>query len=66
MSQDFPIKRLICDPYDNRVRERQIKRGILTLEQLAKHIATLPDEAGNAEQFQVELGGDENGEQGRA
>jgi hypothetical protein len=56
MAQDFPIKRLICDPFDNRVRERQLKREILTHKQLAQHIKTLPDSAENSEEFTVYLG----------
>lgn len=65
MAHDFPIKRLICDPFDNRVRERQLKRGIVTNAQLSKHIKTLPDSADNAEEFTVHLGedgGDEGAE----
>ena len=58
MAQNFPIKRLICDPYDNRVRERQLKRGNVTLDLLAKHIAELPDSADNADEFTVFLGED--------
>ncbi len=56
MPQDFPIKPLICDPYDNRVRERQLKLGIVTHKQLDKHIKTLPDDADNGEEFTVYLG----------
>ncbi len=58
MAQDFPIKRLICDPYDSRVRERQLKLGIVTTKQLNKHIKTLPDSADNADEFTVYLDAD--------
>ena len=55
MAQDFPIKRLICDPFDNRVRERQLKLGIVSPAELEKHIADLPDSADDAEEFTVYL-----------
>ncbi len=55
MAQDFPIKRLICDPFDTRVRERQLKLGIVTPEQLAKHIQDLPDLADQIDEFTVYL-----------
>ncbi len=66
MTSEFPIKRLICDPFDNRVRERQLKRGNVTLEQLEEHIKALPDSADNAEEFRVLLGEDPDEEQARA
>jgi hypothetical protein len=56
----YSIRRLECDPYDSRVTQRHINDARISREELAKHLQSLPDEAGQADEVRILLTEDES------
>lgn len=61
----FEIHKLECDPYDSRVVRRHIDGGRISRDDLAKHLAQLPDDTHGVDEIIVSIG-DDGDEAGRS
>ena len=56
MANEFPIKRLECETFDNRMLDRHIHQGRITPKDVADDLAALEDWSHNVTKFTVVLG----------